>query len=57
MEVNMNRIAFLLMLLISAAGVASADGDQSLVAEGSKVTKLAGGMKFTEPGNTQSISP
>lgn len=44
----MNRIAFLLMLLISAAGVASADGDQSLVAEGSKVTKLAGGMKFTE---------
>lgn len=44
----MNRIAFLLLVLICAAGAARADSDQSLVAKGAKVTKLAGGMKFTE---------
>ena len=44
----MNRIVLSLILLISATDITRADSAQSLVDEGAKVTKLAGGMKFTE---------
>ena len=44
----MNRIIVLLTVLISATGITRVDGDQSLVADGEKVRKLASGMKFTE---------
>lgn len=44
----MNRFAISLMVFIFAVGAVRADDVQSLVADGAKVTKLAGGMKFTE---------
>jgi len=44
----MYRIMLTLFVVISATGVSLADSDQSLVADGAKVTKLASGMKFTE---------
>jgi gluconolactonase len=44
----MNRVVLFLIVLISVSGNGRAENPQSLIAEGAKVTKLAGGMKFTE---------
>jgi gluconolactonase len=47
-EIKMNRIVLSLLVVVSVTDASHADSDQSLVAAGAKVTKLADGMKFTE---------
>ena len=44
----MSRIFLQLLIVLFAACTVVADDDRQLVANGAKVKKLAGGMKFTE---------
>ena len=44
----MSRIVLQFLIILFAASTVVADDDRQLVAKGSKVEKLAGGMKFTE---------
>ena len=44
----MSRIVLQFLIVLFAASTVVADDDRQLVAKGSKVEKLAGGMKFTE---------
>lgn len=44
----MKQILLLMLVVIIATSLANADSDQSVVADGTNVKKLASGMKFTE---------